>query len=287
MAKLAVWTMAFSALGVAAASAADLPTRKPAPPLPYIAPVTNWGGFYIGGNAGYGWDPASATFNPASLATTTFGGTPPGGYVVTGSSGPQSLSVHPQGWLGGGQIGYNWQQNALVFGLEADVDWSGLKGKTSAPFFVNGTLGGDDASFVGNVGLQQKLDYFGTLRGRLGWANDALLLYGTGGFAWGEVKTSFNTFGLNNSVANLPPNGLSAAQLASLQVGASNSNLRGGFAVGAGLEWKVASHWSVKAEYLYVDLLGGDTLSIPGGSAKAGNMPVQVARVGVNYFFGQ
>ena len=85
MAKLAVWTMAFSALGVAAASAADLPTRKPAPPLPYIAPVTNWGGFYIGGNGGYGWVPASATFNPASLATTVFGGTPPGGYVVTGA----------------------------------------------------------------------------------------------------------------------------------------------------------------------------------------------------------
>ncbi|WP_158814130.1 outer membrane protein [Methylocapsa sp. S129] len=285
MKKLLVCVVALGALSATFAAASDLPTRKPAPV--FVAPATNWGGFYIGGNVGYGWDPASAAFDPASLAKTVLTG-PLGPYTISGSSGPQSLSVHPQGWLGGAQVGYNWQQNALVFGLEADIDWSGMKGATSAPFFVNGvtapTLRGDLADFTGNVGLQQKVDYFGTFRGRLGWANDALLLYGTGGFAWGHVNTSFNTFNIANAPAT--PGGLSAAQLAGLQVGASSSSIRPGFAVGAGLEWKVAQNWSVKAEYLYIDLLGGDTLTIPGGTAKAGNTSVQVARVGLNYFFG-
>jgi outer membrane immunogenic protein len=280
MKKLMIWTVACSALSVAAAAAADLPTRKPAPPMPYIAPVTNWGGFYIGANGGYGWDPANATFDPATYATSALATTGP--FKVTGASPTQYLSVHPQGWLGGGQIGYNWQQANWVYGLEADIDWSGMKGSTSAPFFVNGTIGGDIANFTGNVGLEQKVDYFGTARGRLGWANDSMLFFGTGGLAWGQVKTSFNTFGIATT-----PGDLTTAQLAALRVGASASNLRPGFAVGGGVEWKVAPHWSVKAEYLFVDLLGGETLSIPGGSAKAGSVPVQVARVGVNYFFGQ
>jgi outer membrane immunogenic protein len=129
--------------------------------------VTNWGGFYIGANGGYGWDPASATFNPATYATAAIGALGP--FVVTGASPPINLSVHPQGWLGGGQIGYNWQQNSLVLGLEADVDWSGMRASTSAPFFVNGTIGGDIANFTGNVGLSQSVEYFGAARGRIGW----------------------------------------------------------------------------------------------------------------------
>jgi outer membrane immunogenic protein len=280
MKKLAVCVVALSALCVGAASASDLPTHKPAPVfVAPVAPVANWGGFYIGANGGYGWDPASATFNPATYATAAIGALGP--FVVTGASPPMSLSVHPQGWLGGGQIGYNWQQNSLVLGLEADIDWSNMRASTSAPFFVNGTIGGDIANFTGNVGLSQSVDYFGTARGRIGWAWDQMLLFGTGGLAWGDVNTKFNTFGIATT-----PGNLTNAQLAALQVGASANNVRVGFAVGAGLEWKVAPNWSVKAEYLFIDLLGSDTLTIPGGSAKAGNVPMSVARIGVNYFFG-
>jgi outer membrane immunogenic protein len=83
------------------------------------------------------WDPATATFNPATYATAALASAGP--FVVTGSSGPIALSVHPQGWLAGGQAGYNWQQNALVYGVEADIDWSNIRGSTSAPFSVNGT----------------------------------------------------------------------------------------------------------------------------------------------------
>jgi outer membrane immunogenic protein len=264
--------------------AADLPPPQPmvykAPP-PMIVPVATWQGFYVGGNVGYGWDPASATFNPSTYATTILG--PLGGpFVDTGpDSGPIALSVAPKGWLGGAQFGYNWQRQSLVLGAEADIMGANIKGSTSAPFFVNGTEGGDDAGFSGNVGLQQKLDYFGTLRGRLGWANDTLLLYGTGGLAWGHVTTTFNTFGITQTALG----GFTPAQLAALQSGgfASASDIRWGYAVGAGFEWMIARNWSVRGEYLYVNLGGGDTLVIPGGVANS-NLSVNVARVGFNYF---
>jgi len=198
-----------------------------------------------------------------------------------------SLSVSPKGWLGGAQLGYNWQQNSLVYGFEADFDWSGIKDSTSAPWFVNGANPvGYPANLTGNVGLEQKLNYFGTLRGRLGWANNALLLYSTGGLAWGHVETTFSNYGINitqpGCIICLTP-----AQVAALQAGgsASASGIRWGYTVGAGLEWMVARNWSVKAEYLYIDLLGSDTLAITGGVATAGNMSVQVARVGLNYLF--
>jgi outer membrane immunogenic protein len=284
MRKLLMSAIAISALGIASAAAADLPVKTPilkkAPPP---APAANWQGFYVGGNAGYGWDPATAYFNPSNYVTTIMASF--GGFVDTGpDGGPVSLSVKPKGWLGGGQFGYNWQQNSLVYGLEADIDWSGIKSSTSAPWFVNGTVGGDNAGVMGNVGLQQKLDYLGTVRGRLGWANDTLLLYGTGGLAWGRVATTFNTFGVTQT-ANL---GFTPAELAALQTGgyASNTSTRVGYAVGAGFEWMVAHNWSVKAEYLYAQLQGsGGSLSIPGGTASTNGFSVQLARIGLNYFF--
>ena len=125
-------TVALSTISVA--SAADLPMKAPVyNKAPVMAPVTDWAGFYIGGNVGYGWDPANATFNPSLYATTLLG--PLGGpFVDTGpDSGPVALRVAPKGWLGGGQFGYNWQQNALVYGLEADFDFSGMKASASAP----------------------------------------------------------------------------------------------------------------------------------------------------------
>jgi outer membrane immunogenic protein len=270
----------FALASVSAACAADMPVK--APPAP-VASAYSWTGFYIGGNIGYGWDPASATFNPATYATTILEPLTAGTYVVTGASGPVSLSVNPQGVLGGIQAGYNWQKGSTVYGLEADFEGAGIKASSSAPFFVNGTIGGDLANFAGNVGLSQKLDYFGTVRGRLGWANDSTLLYGTGGLAWGHVTTTLNTFG----IAEVPPSlALTPAQLAALQVISSSSDLRLGFAVGAGIEWIVVRNWSVRAEYLFVDLGGsGGTLGIPGGSGTWNWLPVQIARVGFNYRF--
>jgi outer membrane immunogenic protein len=271
----------FAALG-GSAYAADLIPPPAVFKAPVMAPPT-WAGFYIGGNIGYGWDPASATFNPATYAATILGPLTAGTYVVTGASGPVSLSVNPQGVLGGIQGGYNWQKGSTVYGVEADFDGTGIRAATSAPFFVNGTIGGDLANFTGNVGLSQKLDYFGTVRGRVGWANDTTLLYGTGGLAWGHVTTTMNTFG----ITEVPPSlALTPNLISALTVSSSASDFRVGFAVGAGIEWIVVRNWSVRAEYLLVDLLGGGgTLGIPGGSGTWSWLPVQVARVGFNYHF--
>ncbi len=264
------------------ASAADLPIKAPMyTKAPVIAPVTNWQGFYVGGNVGYGWDPASATFNPTTYVTTVLAGTTPTITDTGPDSGPVALSVHPKGWLGGGQLGYNWQQNSVVYGLEADIDWSGMQDSASAPWFVNGSQP-DNVFIRGQINLKQQLDYFGTLRGRLGWANDSLLLYGTGGLAWGHVTTTFNVSNVTE-----PTLALTSQQLAALQNGgyAQTSQLRWGFALGAGLEWMVAHNWSVKAEYLFIDLGDGSTLTIPGGSAQSNLTSMQVARVGLNYLF--
>ena len=262
----------------APAFAADLPMPVKAPPL--AAPY-NWSGFYAGANAGYGWDPASASFNPGAFATTILEPLTGGTYVVTGSSGPVNLSVNPQGVLGGIQTGYNWQSGATVYGIEADFDGSAIRGSTAAPFFVNGTIGGDLADFTGNVGLTQKVDYFGTVRGRLGWATNNVLLYGTGGFAWGHVTTTFNTSNITEAMAGQ----FTPAQLAALQVSASSSSLRAGFAVGAGVEWALLRNWSIRGEYLFVDLVGSGALAIPGGSASFSYLPIQVVHFGFNYQF--
>jgi outer membrane immunogenic protein len=276
-ASLALVAIAFSS----PVWAADLSAPPPAPlyKAPAFVPAPIWQGFYVGAHLGYGWDPAHATFDPAAYANSVLGGLG-GPYVETSSSGPVALSVDPKGWLGGAQFGYNWQRDSLVFGAEADISGAGIKGSSSMPFFVNGTEGGDIANFQGNIGLQQKLDYFGTLRGRLGWATNSLLFYGTGGLAWGHVTTTFNTFGVT-----APAGEFNAAQLAALQSGgyARSSDIRWGYAAGGGIEWAVAPNWSVKGEYLYVNLTGGDTLTIPGGTASS-NLSVQVARIGVNYF---
>ena len=249
-----------------------------APPLPVPVPY-DWSGFYVGANGGYGWDPANLNFSPAAFASAILG---PFGYVVTGSSGPVNLSVNPQGWLGGVQLGYDWQRGAAVYGVEADFDGAAINGSTSAPFFVTGTLGGDIADFTGNVGLTQKIDFLSTLRGRLGWASDNVLLYGTGGFAWGHVITSVNTFGIKEAAIGQ----FSPAELAALQVGASSDSFRYGFAVGAGIEWALAHNWSIRGEYLFIDLLGGPgTLGIPGGAVSFNYLPIQVVRFGFNYQF--
>ncbi|MEJ2379292.1 MAG: outer membrane beta-barrel protein [Pseudolabrys sp.] len=202
-----------------------------------------------------------------------------------------NLSVDPEGWLGGVQIGYNWQRDSWVYGLEADFSWSDIEDSDSAPWFVNSSVGAAGAqglalNITGIVRLKQKLDYFGTFRGRIGWlANNSLLLYATGGGAWGHVKTEFSNSDISLSGAGV--GGLTAAQRAALTAGGydSASDIRWGFSVGGGAEWMFAQNWSVKAEYLFVDLLGSDTLNIVGGTATAGDMEVHTARLGVNWHF--
>lgn len=253
------------------AMAADVSPRMPVK-APTTAPSFNWSGVYAGGHIGYGWDPARAAFDPAAYAAASA----PDLAIATATA-PFGMSVKPSGVFGGLQIGANVQNGAFVYGVETDVTLSGIRKEANRAFVVDGTIGGDDGEFSGNVRLRQELDYFGTVRGRLGMARDTWLVYATGGLAWGHVKT---TFEVNNIVLATPANWAGFQRPS--PVNASSSDFHFGFAVGGGLEWAFAPRWSVKGEYLYMDFGRGDALVIPGGVATS-DLTLHVARFGVNY----
>jgi len=209
-----------------AANAADL-YRNP-PPASYVPPAA-----YVDQNI---WQGFYAGLN--------------GGYGWSGGNG----GAQPQGGFGGGQLGYNFQGGPLVFGLETDFQGGGLSGN------IAGTTAGGNA-FSGH----ESVDWFGTARGRLGLAFGHALFYGTGGFAYGDVRQS----AVYNGVS----------------LGASGT--RTGWVAGGGIEYKVTPAWSLKGEYQYIDL-GSEKLT------DAENIPAtnsldtsfQTVRLGLNYRFG-
>jgi outer membrane immunogenic protein len=176
--KRIVLAAALVALGSASALAADLPPRG-YNKAPAMAPVSNWSGLYVGGNLGYGWGDGNTDF---SFLPT------PEEFGINNTT----LGARSSGVIGGAQLGYNWQIGSLVTGLEADIQGSGLKGSARAPAII---------TFVPNFPQQSslsseaKLSWFGTVRGRLGLTvTPELLLYGTGGLAYGRVDASANIF---------------------------------------------------------------------------------------------
>lgn len=255
-----------SVVALASANAADMYVA-PAPsggykdgPVPYVS----WAGFYAGVNGGGAWDA-----NPQNILLTA---TPPlGGYPSTVSG------TNASGGFGGGQIGYNWQlpgglkdgPSNWVIGLEADIQGAGVESSVG-PKVING--------FGDAVSAKKELDYFGTLRGRIGYAFGNTLLYGTGGFAYGGVKNR-----VFDNLAVVPPLGTVTMQRSATETG---------YVVGAGVEYLIAPHWSFKAEYQYIDL-GSYNLSStevpPSGitftSGKLENT-FNTVRAGVNYHFG-
>jgi outer membrane immunogenic protein len=166
------------AVGRAATHAADLgvrPAYSPPPPLP---PAYSWTGFYLGANGGFGGDKFQYPFS--------IGGPIPALGIPAATSGTSTLNS--SGFFGGGQAGFNWQAgSAWVLGVESDFDGADIEGKAA----TSATL------FSGSVGT--KLDWFGTVRGRVGFlVTPSALLYGTGGWAYGHTTNSANAaaFGL-------------------------------------------------------------------------------------------
>ena len=238
MKKLILASSALAALASTAALAADLPIRR-APP-PYVAvPVFTWTGFYVGANAGY-------IFGDDSTITTTGNNGPvtgPGAlFNTTNNIRVNSVRLNPEGFTGGGQIGYNYQFGSFVLGLEADAAYTDYK-QTGTFFGSRPAAAGFAAStFTTDLG------FLGTVRGRVGYAFDRLLVYGTGGFAYGTVENSalFYTPGTGTSV---------------LQFAGNRSKIETGYAAGGGVEYALAgfnffgsSAVTVKAEALYYDL---------------------------------
>ena len=230
-----------------AAQAADLPRPAPAPP-PYIPPppVFSWTGFYIGGNLGAGW-------GRGEINDTLFG-------VNFATSNNASF-------IGGGQIGGNYQIGSFVIGAEADFDW-----------FANNSNSGPGILLPNGNTIRVSANdrWVTTLAARAGWAIDTVLLYAKGGGGWvGAGNFAVTNVGTGASVA------------------LSNSNTNSGWLVGAGVEWAFSPHWTVRAEYDFLGLSNNSfTVAVPTlagptftDTFSTRDRDVQMFTVGVNYLF--
>jgi outer membrane immunogenic protein len=234
MKKILLSSVAFLGL-TAGAMAADLPSRAAPAPVFAAVPIFTWTGFYVGVNAGYGFNA-----NNKDIVVPGFG-------VIS--------SNNDGGFVGGGQVGYNYQFGSFVAGVEADLQFADIGG------------GRNDALIVAFPGLVGVIDnssdrFFGTVRARLGFAIDRALIYATGGFAYGDVG---NRFG---------------------------SSTNGGWTVGGGIEYALTNNIIVGVEGLYVNLereKNIDALAIaagvPVGAFGRANNEFGVVRARLSYKF--
>lgn len=222
--------------------------------------LTNqWTGYYLGLNAGGYWTNPTAEVTTAAVQEQSFLGFEPEitfnyalGAARTASG---SLSLRTSGFIGGAQIGYNYQINPLlILGVETDIQGLGNSGKNNSinqnqPFSI--FLPPEFFNVQTNIEVFQQTNYIGTLRGRLGLLVprvNSLLLYFTGGLAYGEVQSSTTINGMLN------PTVFGPALYSGFSSYGRKQNTQAGFTVGGGLEKFVSSRWSVKVEYLYYDL---------------------------------
>jgi outer membrane immunogenic protein len=251
MKKLSLATFAVVALAAGAAGAADLPARPLPPPPP---PCAQFGGFYVGGNGGWGY--GDHTFR----SLDTFG-----------PFGPLEASRSVSGWAAGVQGGYNWQSRCTLFGIEADYQWTDI----DHDFVRTGPLG--FGTLTGSVSLES----FGTVRARTGVIVDNLLLYVTGGLAYANTERTV-------ALTFAPPlNGLNQGPF-------TDEKTRWGWTMGFGTEWQFASNWSFKSEVLYARFETEESTRTCGVLVCGVPTPVRfehdssawVTRIGVNYRFG-
>jgi outer membrane immunogenic protein len=267
-ATLAAGVCVGSSAGAFAADLRRAPVYLKTPPVLYT-----WAGFYGGANGGW----VGSAGNTITLTGTDTGTAGLGSMLANGVI-PGSLNLGYSGFLGGGQVGYNWQSGNWVLGLEGDLDW--VSAKSSAVFpdcVLPPPLNGLAPPLT--VNAARELDWLGTVRGRIGYTPTApFLLYATGGLAVGEHKLGI---GLVDTTAAPPAN-----------LFGQTSSTSVGWTVGAGAEWMFARQWSVKAEYLYVDLGNiSSTISYayPTGQNSTLTATVRdrdnIVRGGVNYHF--
>ncbi len=269
------------------ANATDLASKK-APPAP-VAPVPMWKGLYVGLNAGGVWG-NNSSISANTFATSSYSQSNPAYWVM----GNGAISGTSQGgFIGGGQVGYNWQpgllNNNLVFGFEADIQGvaAGKSNRTYSTAYAVGT-----ETLTNTTTANANLEFLGTVRGRVGYlAMPNLLIYGTGGLAYGGV--SFSATKYINEFASTGAQNWTG-------VGSTNySNVNVGYTGGGGVEWMFMPNWSAKAEYLYYDLgnvsaqldtnkfgLAAGVVTQPFNSTTyTGRVNGNIARLGVNYHF--
>lgn len=233
------------------ALAADLiqpppPPQAPATYVPAAPPAFNWSGIYIGVNGGY------------AFGNSNWSGDPAIGFPGTGN-------FDVNGWLVGGTLGANWQTGQFVLGVETDGDWTDL----------NGNLAGTGATcgIVAPCTFQTSNNWLATFRGRLGFAFDRVLVYGTAGGAAGDVQTTLTGVGLAGPFTSV------------------TNSTEWGWTAGAGIEYAITDNVTAKVEYLFVDLANGSATCPAGACAMAAtttaaSFDTSLIRGGVNFKFG-
>jgi outer membrane immunogenic protein len=267
MKKLLLGSIAIIALGIAPALAADMAVKaRPAP----VAMGYNWTGWYVGVNGGGEWGRSDAglailnnSYVPAATATILANG---------------NNRINNSGGLVGGQFGYLWQSGAFVGGVEASIDWMGIRGSVTR----SGLFGG--APFD-TFNESVKTDWLALLLGRAGVDFNGWMPYVTGGLAVTNFRYSSTFTDILSPAAS----------------NASISQTRAGWAVGAGLEYRITPSWSLRGEYLYADFgsisgsspvinpLTGVQYNLAGGGLTfqhSANLRENIARLALSYHFG-
>jgi outer membrane immunogenic protein len=229
----------------------------------------NWSGLYLGGHVGYLDADASV-----DLSHTT------GAIIYSDPFDPSTRDLDSgSSWLGGFQVGANHQRGNLVIGVEADASWTDVEADGRFTTIDTGPCAPNSCT---QWDINTSISALGTVRGRLGLAWGQALLYGTGGLAWAMTDTEQKSH--HNGPTFPDAGGV---------VSGDSSHI--GYVVGGGLEWALSPRWSIKGEYLYVDLGEADYhltgTTTPGGTTPwaegfSQDLTLQTARFGINYKFG-
>ncbi len=262
MKRFLLTTAAFGALALPAMAADMNPAPVYRAPVPVPVAIFTWTGCYIGGTVGGVWGSSTDSWAP-NPAAGAFG---PAGAAAVSSQTAATLST--SGVTGGVEGGCNYQYTPwLVLGIEADWQATGLSASNNGAVSVAGTTNPFNESFSSH--------WLSTVRGRAGYAAGPWLFYATGGVAIANVSYSDTL-----TIPTLP--GTNSF---------SQSTTSTGWTVGAGVEWAFMPNWTVKGEYLYVDVPGTTFTSVNSGSSAFsiahthGDLKENIVRVGVNYKF--
>ncbi len=268
------------------AFAADLPALVAKAPVGAPAPAYSWTGLYVGGHLGGAWGnddwsfPGDPINSVAQRPTGIPAVSPPfrnvQAAIQNGYQGPtvgpfdvSSGSNSASGWLAGAQIGYNYQIQNWVLGVEGEASWTNLKGSNLDPIHPDIN--------------QNSTDFVGVLGGRLGYAWDRLMVYGKAGGAW--ANTQYSVFSNTTFTVSNSPQRVTVTP--GMMVDDATVN-RFGFMLGAGVEYALTPQWSIKAEYEYLDFGRQRTTLTPTTTIVSPfdediRQRIQFAEIGFNY----